>query len=75
MRAIVYSKPNCPACTSAKATLRIKGYTVEERVIGNGWTKEQLFEDFPDAKTIPQIIVDDIKIGSYAATLEYLSGI
>lgn len=72
LQAIVYSQPNCPACVTAKTTLRIHGYTVEERVLGSGWTKEQLLEDFPQARSVPQVIVGDLKIGGVGPLLEYL---
>ena len=65
MKAIVWSKVNCPYCVSAGVLLRGKGYEVEERKIGNGWTKEQLLESVPMARTVPQIFVDGEYIGNY----------
>ena len=65
MKAIVWSKVNCPYCVSAGVLLRAKGYEVEERKIGNGWTKEQLLESVPMARTVPQIFVDGEYIGNY----------
>ena len=65
MKAIVWSKVNCPYCVSACVLLRAKGYEVEERKIGNGWTKEQLLESVPMARTVPQIFVDGEYIGNY----------
>ena len=65
MKAIVWSKVNCPYCVSAGVLLRSKGYEVEERKIGSGWTKEQLIESVPMARTVPQIFIGDEYIGSY----------
>jgi glutaredoxin len=65
MKAIVWSKINCPYCVSAGVLLRTNGYEVEERKIGNGWTKEQLLESVPMARTVPQIFVDGEYIGNY----------
>ena len=39
----------------AKHLLSIKNIPFEERVIGEGWTREQLLEAVPEAKTVPQI--------------------
>ena len=52
---IIWSKPNCPYCVKAKHLLSIKNIPFEERVIGEGWTREQLLEAVPEAKTVPQI--------------------
>lgn len=65
MNAIVWSKVNCPFCVSAIALLSQKGYNIEERKIGNGWSKEQLLEAVPMARTVPQIFIDGELIGSY----------
>ena len=65
MKAIVWSKPQCPYCDQAKALLNAKGYTIEERKIGNGYTKEQLLEAVPSARSVPQIFLDDAHIGGF----------
>ena len=41
---IVWSKMMCPQCTAAKQLLKLNEITYEERMIGDGWTKEQLLE-------------------------------
>ena len=65
MRAIVWSKDNCPYCVQAKALLTQKGIEFEERKIGEGWTKEQLLEAVPDARTVPQIFLDGELVGGF----------
>jgi glutaredoxin len=65
MKAVVWSKPMCPYCVSAKALLTKKGYEIEERIIGNGYTKEQLLEAVPLARTVPQIFLDGEYIGGF----------
>jgi arsenate reductase-like glutaredoxin family protein len=42
MKAILWSKYNCTNCDQAHALLRYKGYQIEERKIGDGFTKEEL---------------------------------
>lgn len=65
MRALVWSKDHCPYCVQAKALLTQKGIEFEERKIGDGWTKEQLLEAVPDARTVPQIFLDGELVGGF----------
>jgi len=65
MKAIVWSKYNCPYCEQAKGLLKIKGIEFEERKIGDGWTKEDLLEAVPTARTVPQIFLDDELVGGF----------
>jgi glutaredoxin len=65
MKALVWSKEMCPYCERAKALLKQKGIEFEERVIGKGWTKEQLVEAIPNARTVPQIYLDEEYIGGF----------
>ena len=53
MKAILWSKYHCPYCDQAKALLKQKGYEIEERKIGDGYTKEELLEAVPTARTVP----------------------
>ena len=65
MNVIVWSKYHCPYCDQAKALLKQKGISFEERKIGDGWTKEELLESIPSARTVPQIIIDGKNIGGF----------
>ena len=65
MKAILWSKYQCPYCDQAKALLKSKGIQFEERKIGDGWTKEDLLEAIPTARTVPQILLDDVLIGGF----------
>lgn len=73
--AVVWSQPNCQACYTAKITLVNSGYTVEERIISeNGeWTKKDLLEAIPSARTVPQIFIDGKHIGDFKDLRTYLS--
>ena len=64
-KAIVWSKNQCPYCDQAKALLKIKGIEFEERNVQKDWTKEQLLEAVPTARTLPQIFLDDNYIGGF----------
>lgn len=58
-KAIMWSKESCIFCDSAKELLIEKGYEIEERKIGKGYTKEQLLEEVPSARTVPQITLEE----------------
>ena len=66
MTAIVWSKDACPYCVQAKALLTQRGITYEERNITHGtWTKEQLLEAVPTARTLPQIFLNTEYVGGF----------
>lgn len=73
MKAIVWSKPHCPYCEQAKSLLTARGYTIEEKRIGTDYTREQLLEAIPSARTVPQIYLDDEYIGGYTELKTYFS--
>ena len=66
MRAVIWSKDNCPYCVQAKALLTQKGIEYLEHKIGDGWTKEDLLEAVPDARTVPQIFLDGELVGGFS---------
>tara|TARA_B100000700_G_C14543749_1_gene623229 strand:+ start:319 stop:546 length:228 start_codon:yes stop_codon:yes gene_type:complete len=65
MKAVVWSKPACPFCVKAKNLLDSKGIEFEERNIASGWKIQDLLEAAPNAKTMPQIWLDDEYVGGY----------
>lgn len=65
MKAVVWSKYHCPYCDQAKALLTQKGIKFEEKKIGDGFTREELLEAVPDARTVPQIFLNDQLIGGF----------
>lgn len=73
MQAVIWSKDFCGYCDRAKRLLEQKGIKYEERKIGSGWTKEQLLESVPTARTVPQIFLDDKLIGGHDDLVKYLN--
>ena len=65
MKAVVWSKEQCPYCVQAKKLLELKGIEYEERNIQKDWTKEQLLEAVPTARTLPQIFLDGEHVGGF----------
>jgi glutaredoxin len=74
MKAIVWSKNQCPFCVQAKALLESQGIEFEERNVSTDWTKEQLLEAVPTARTLPQIFLDDNYIGGFTELRKHLQG-
>jgi glutaredoxin 3 len=72
MKATLWSKYQCPYCDQAKALLTQKGYTIEERKIGDGYTKEDLLEAVPTARTVPQIFINEELIGGFTELKQHL---
>lgn len=76
MKALVWSKENCGQCLQAKNLLTLRGINIEERIIGSGpWTKEDLLREVPDARSVPQIFLDEEYIGGYKELLERLQNV
>ena len=73
MKAIVWSKYNCPYCDQAKALLKQRGIEFEERKIGDGWTREDLLEAVPTARTVPQIFLNEELIGGFTELRQRLT--
>ena len=71
MKAVVWSKYHCPYCDQAKALLTQKGIEFEDRKIGDGYTKEELLEAVPGARTVPQIFLDEKLVGGFTELKKY----
>jgi len=68
----IYGKPACPSCTKAKALCETRQYKFEYKQLDVDFTREELFETFPTARTFPQIIVGNEKVGGYEQMVEYI---
>ena len=72
-KAIIWSNVGCHFCEMAKTLLKQKGIEYEERNIAKDWKVEQLLEAVPNARTVPQIFVDDKYIGDYNKLVEFFN--
>jgi glutaredoxin 3 len=73
VKAIVWTKDACPYCVQAKALLEQQGIEYEEKKIGVDYTREQLLEAVPTARTVPQIFLDDQLVGGFTELKKKLS--
>ena len=72
MTAIVWSKDNCTFCDQAKALLEQRNIAYEEKKIGHGYTREDLLEAVPTARTVPQIFVNNNHVGGFTELRQYI---
>lgn len=80
---IVYGKPGCPQCDQAKSLSQTRGleYHYIELDVGqpkelNGEyiSRDDFMMLFPEARAVPQIVVDDTHVGGIREFQEYLKG-
>ena len=62
----VYSKSNCPNCESAKALLQANSLEYEEKNAEDPVTWIELLRKYPDVRQMPQIFIDDQRVGGFA---------
>lgn len=61
---IIYTKDHCPYCAKAKQLLTIKKQKFTEIDIGkNPEKREEMVAKVPNARTVPQIIINGKPIG------------
>lgn len=68
----IYGKPACPSCTKAKQFCESRQLQYEYKSLGTDYTREELLEQFPTARTVPQIIINSQKIGGYENLVKYV---
>lgn len=65
-RVTIYTKENCIFCTKAKMILASKNISYNELKLNEDFTRENLLELYPSAKTFPVVVVDGFNIGGCA---------
>lgn len=68
----IYGKPQCPYCERAKQLCETRNFKYTYKSLGTDYTREELLEAFPSARTVPQIIVSGKKIGGYDQLVKYI---
>lgn len=65
MKVEIYSRNDCIWCERAKSMLNINKIPFTEHKLNVDFSREELLEIFPSAKTFPVIVVNDKFIGGY----------
>jgi glutaredoxin 3 len=68
----IYGKPACQYCDRAKKFCESNQFEFVYKQLDEDFTREQLFEKFPTARTFPQITVRGEKIGGYNELIKYV---
>jgi glutaredoxin 3 len=68
----IYTRTHCNYCVMAKRLLDETGYAYTEHKLDVDFTREQLLESFPHAKSYPIIVVDGYNIGGFAELAKYV---
>jgi glutaredoxin 3 len=66
MNITIYTKANCPNCTTAKMVMDMAGLDYNEVDIMVGDRLGNFLKEFPDAKQMPQIFINDQRVGGVA---------
>ena len=65
MKVEIYSKSNCPFCEKAKHWFDSHGYEYTEHRMDNEEERLAFYQRVPNARSVPQIFIDDKLIGTY----------
>lgn len=63
MNITMYTKDNCPNCETAKQILRHANLKYADVDITVGDRMGNLLKEFPDARQMPQIFINDQRVG------------
>ena len=66
MNIVVYTKSGCPNCVTAKRLLDSKGIGYDEMDTDYTPIRSELFEQYPDVKQMPFILVNGQRVGGLA---------
>ena len=61
----IWSKPNCPFCDKAENLCIQRELEFKKYMLDVDYSREELFEKFPSARTFPQITIDGDLVGGY----------
>lgn len=73
MNILIYTKDNCPNCTTAKNLLKTNGLEYEERDMAQH--SADFLATFSEVRQMPQIFVNGVRIGGLAGLQAYLPDI
>lgn len=72
MHVTVYTKQDCIYCTNAKMLLSQRGINYTELKLGEDFTRDNVLQIFPEARTFPIVVIDGYNIGGFNELQKYL---
>jgi len=70
MKIEIYSKTNCIFCDKTK--IRLQKHNPKIHILDQDYSREDFFKKFPNARTFPQIIINQEHVGGYAELKRWL---
>ena len=61
----IWSKPNCVFCDKAEMLCKMKSLDYKKYMLDVDYTREDFVNKFPEARTFPQIWIDEKHVGGY----------
>jgi len=71
MKVEIYSRNNCVYCDRAK--IKLQKYNPKIHLLDLDYTRNEFFKKFPNAKTFPQIIINNEHVGGYYELEKWLA--
>ena len=71
MNVEIYSKTNCTYCDRAK--IKLQKHNPKIHMLDQDYSREEFFIKFPNAKTFPQIIINNEHVGGYHELEKWLA--
>lgn len=68
----IWGKPNCVHCDQAKSLCERRKLNYTYKILGKDFTREEILEEFPNARTFPQIKINNIAIGGHQELALYI---
>jgi glutaredoxin len=69
----IWSKPQCVFCDKAVQLCQMKELEFKKYMIDVDYSREDLIVKFPNARTFPQITMDNVYIGGYTELEAHLN--
>ena len=70
MKIEIYSKTNCVFCDKAK--IKLQKHNPKILMLDVDYNREDFFKKFPNARTFPQIIINEERVGGYSELKKWL---
>lgn len=73
MQIVVFSKTDCPYCTRTKEYLAGHGLPYTEKLLDDFDQRQAMYDSFGlvhGKRTVPQIVIDSVRIGGYTELLQ-----
>lgn len=68
----IYGKQNCASCTKAKMYCESRGWDFSYLELDRDFTREDVLEKFPGARTFPQVRIHGQNVGGFEDFMKYI---